>query len=89
MPELQVLYAFRVSQAVAKSFGFAVPPRVNLAIESKTSHARKADKLMKAVSAKASKSGHADYRRFSGHAFSAANPHGKRDENDKRQFVRT
>jgi hypothetical protein len=28
-------------QAVAKSFGFAVPPRVNLPVESKSSHARK------------------------------------------------
>lgn len=36
-------------QAVAKSFGFTVPPRVNLALESKSSHARKAAKLMAQV----------------------------------------
>ncbi len=76
---------------MAKSFGFAVPPRVTLSLESKSSHARKAAKLMSAVGAAATKqpkAGHADYRRFSGHAFSAANPHGKRAEGDKRQFAR-
>ncbi|KAG1680157.1 hypothetical protein FOA52_000270 [Chlamydomonas sp. UWO 241] len=65
-------------QAVARSFGFAAPPRVNLAIESRTSHTRKADK----VSSKT-----ADYRK-TGHGFSAANSHGKRDASDKRQFIR-
>ncbi len=29
------------AQAVAKSFGFSVPPRVNLPVESKSSHTRK------------------------------------------------
>lgn len=46
-----------------------------------------AKKLLEAVGAKA-KSGHADYRRFTGHAFSAANPHGKRQSGDNRQFAR-
>lgn len=46
-----------------------------------------AKKLLDAVGAKA-KAGQADYRRFTGHTFSAANPHGKRQEGDKRQFAR-
>ncbi|KAK9816761.1 hypothetical protein WJX72_004846 [[Myrmecia] bisecta] len=62
-------------QAVARSFGFSAPPRVNLNLESKASHVRKA------------KQG-ADYRRQgkSGHAFSASNPYGKRALGDNRQF---
>jgi hypothetical protein len=43
-----------------------------------------AKKLLDAVSARASKTG----GRFTGHAFSAANPHGKRASGDKRQFSR-
>lgn len=67
-------------QAVAKSFGFAVPPRVNLNIESKAAHGRKAAKVKQAG---------ADYRRMkTGHSFSASNPYGKRKESDMRQFVR-
>ena len=69
-------------QAVAKSFGFSGLPRVNLNIESRASHARKA--------AKAKVAG-ADYRRFkgqSGHTFSAANPYGVRAAGDKRQITR-
>ena len=73
---------------MAKSFGFAVPPRVTLSLESKSSNARKASKLMAAVGAKAKSGAGADYRRFTGHGFSAANPHGKRQEGDKRQFAR-
>jgi ATP-dependent RNA helicase DDX18/HAS1 len=66
-------------KAVAKSFGFAVPPRVNLNIESKAAHARKAVKMAAAG---------ADYKRKTGHTFSAANPYGKKAAGDKRQFVR-
>lgn len=75
-------------QAVAKSFGFTVPPRVNLNIESRASHARKAAKA--AAGAKGSSGGGkaADYRRGTGHRFSAANPYGKREAGDSRQFAR-
>jgi ATP-dependent RNA helicase DDX18/HAS1 len=51
-------------------------------IESKAAHSRKAHKSGQA----------ADYSRSnkkSGHAFSAANPYGKKDSGDKRQFVRS
>jgi ATP-dependent RNA helicase DDX18/HAS1 len=68
-------------KAVAKAFGFSMPPRVNVNIESKAAHSRKAHKSGQA----------ADYSRSnkkSGHAFSAANPYGKKDSGDKRQFVR-
>ena len=64
-------------QAIAKSFGFSTPPRVNLAIESKSSHTRKA-----------AKSSRPDFKRGTGHKFSASNSGGKRDEGDKRQFAR-
>lgn len=67
-------------QAVARSFGFNTPPRINLQLESKAAHVRKAHK------GAGGKSG-ADYRRMkTGHAFSAENPYGKRAEGDKRQF---
>ncbi|EFN57448.1 hypothetical protein CHLNCDRAFT_142930 [Chlorella variabilis] len=66
-------------KAVARSFGFSSPPRVNINLESKAAHTRKAQKA-----------GHgADYRRMkSGHKFSASNPYGKVQEADTRQFVR-
>lgn len=60
--------------AVARSFGFATPPKVNLNIESRKAHVRKAQK----------KQG-ADYRRqATGHKFSAANPLGERESGDTR-----
>ncbi|GLC33048.1 ATP-dependent RNA helicase [Pleodorina starrii] len=70
-------------QAVARSFGFSVPPRVNLQLESHSSHTRKAARA-------GGGGGSADYRRGmgTGHKFSAANPYGKREAGDKRQFVR-
>ena len=62
---------------VSKSFGFAVPPRVSLNLESKAAHGRKA------------KANAADYRHGrSGQAFSADNPYGTKQASDKRQFYR-
>ncbi|CAL8467629.1 g7167 [Coccomyxa elongata] len=69
--------------SVAKSFGFAQPPRVNLNLESKAANVRKAHR--KALEGG---KGGADYRRKSGHAFSADNPYGKKAAGDDRQFVR-
>ncbi|BDA42719.1 ATP-dependent RNA helicase has1 [Coccomyxa sp. Obi] len=69
--------------SVAKSFGFAQPPRVNLNLESKAANVRKAHR--KALEGG---KGGADYRRKSGHAFSADNPYGKKAAGDNRQFVR-
>lgn len=64
-------------KAIAKSFGFQTPPRVNINIESKSAHTRRA-----------SKAKGADYRRKkTGHAFSASNPYGQKSETDNRQFV--
>jgi ATP-dependent RNA helicase DDX18/HAS1 len=77
-----LLVCFTFLQAVAKSFGFSGPPRVNLNIESKAAHGRRAAKA---------KAGTADYRRFkgqSGHTFSAANPYGVRAKGDNRQLAR-
>lgn len=76
----------RHPQSIARSFGFGVPPRVNLNIESKAAHARKAART-KAVAAGGGKGG-GDYRRGTGHTFSASNPYGKRAAGDSRQFVR-
>lgn len=51
---------------------------MNINIESKAAQTRKAGKA-----------GAADYRRSkSGHAFSAANPYGKKAAGDTRQFIR-
>ena len=53
-----------------------------MALESRSSHTRKAIKV-------GGTGGGADYRHSkSGHGFSAANPKGKREQGDKRQFVR-
>jgi ATP-dependent RNA helicase DDX18/HAS1 len=69
---------------VAKSFGFSVPPKVSLNIESKAAHGRRAKRV-----AAGSSGGGADYRRTkSGHAFSAANPYGVRAKGDNRQLAR-
>ncbi|CAK0761140.1 ATP-dependent RNA helicase [Coccomyxa viridis] len=69
--------------SVAKSFGFSQPPRVNLNLESKASHVRKAHRN----ALEGAKAG-ANYKRKTGHAFSADNPYGKRSTSDKRQMVR-
>merc|ERR1712048_600596 len=58
---------------VAKAFGFGAPPKVDLNL--KHTSRKKGDKQGR-VSAQAT-----------GHTFSAANPYGKRDSSDKRQFV--
>uniref|UniRef100_A0A7S3LI99 ATP-dependent RNA helicase n=1 Tax=Aplanochytrium stocchinoi TaxID=215587 RepID=A0A7S3LI99_9STRA len=59
-------------KAVGAAFGFRVPPNVNLKIKTSGKKARQTP----------------DQRKFSGHTFSADNPYGKRDKNDKRQFSR-
>lgn len=59
-------------QAVGTAFGFTSPPRVDLAFGK--------DKRKKKMDGKKGR------LTGSGHAFSADNPYGKRDSNDKRQF---
>ena len=58
--------------------------QVTLNLESKAANVRKAKR--KAIEGEKQPS--ADYRRKTGHAFSAENPYGKRAAGDKRQFVR-
>ena len=65
--------------AVAKSFGFTVPPRVNLNMESSAAKHRKAVK----GGGQAAK----EAKRTSGHGFSADNPYGVRKRGDRRQFA--
>jgi len=61
-------------QAAGKSFGFSVPPNVNLNLKVSGAKARNQDKR-------------GDQSRTSnGHSFGASNPYGKRDSKDKRQF---
>jgi ATP-dependent RNA helicase DDX18/HAS1 len=64
-----------------------VPPRVTLNIESRTSHARKAARA-KAGGGSGGGGKGGDFKRGTGHTFSAANPYGKRAAGDTRQFVR-
>ena len=72
--------------AVATSFGFQGPPRVNLNLESKAKHGRSAKR--DALEAQRGGAGGGSGGRVSGHKFSAANPYGRRDATDNRQFVR-
>ncbi|KAK3282443.1 ATP-dependent RNA helicase ddx18, partial [Cymbomonas tetramitiformis] len=71
-------------QAVATSFGFNCPPKVNLTMESKSASKRKGKKseLADAKSGELRAKGN-------GHAFSADNPYGKRAQGDTRQFSRS
>ncbi|GLE03715.1 hypothetical protein PINS_up012617 [Pythium insidiosum] len=66
-------------QAVAKSFGLQVPPKVTLPVKTtgKTAKRQRGDD---------DSGGKRKFQR-SGHAFSADNPYGKRDASDKRQFM--
>jgi ATP-dependent RNA helicase DDX18/HAS1 len=63
-------------QAVARAFGFSVPPRVDINLSSKGPKGR-----MKSTN-KDKKFG------STGHTFSANNPYGKREAGDARQFTR-
>lgn len=69
-------------QSVGKAFGFSVPPRVDLNLSAKDSGKRGRNQL------KNSNGGGKDKYGSSGHVFSAENPYGKKDKNDKRQFSR-
>lgn len=71
-------------QAVATSFGFSVPPNVNLNLDSNAAKFRKQRKSTGLLPGMDKPKG----RSKSGHTFSAANPYGKRAETDKRQFTR-
>lgn len=64
-------------QAVARGFGFSVPPRVDLSLSAKGPKGRV-------------KTAHKGAQKFqkSGHKFSASNPYGKREAGDARQFSR-
>lgn len=68
--------------AVASSFGFHKPPKVQLNLDSTASKGRKKSRGEGGPGS--------DYRRQkgTGHKFSAENPYGRKDANDSRQFVR-
>lgn len=72
--------------AVGKSFGFSVPPRMNLNLKTTGQKVRRrgggggfGDDTKKPKFFK---------KKASGHAFSASNPYGKRQAGDKRQFTK-
>jgi ATP-dependent RNA helicase DDX18/HAS1 len=69
-------------QKVAKSFGFTVPPKVNLNVSSKGTRQRKGFGAGWASKNKQTAN------QGTGHQFSAQNPYGKRAVGDKRQFTR-
>ena len=89
--------------AVAKSFGFTVPPKVHLAMESvrggprgrkphaKVRTAKKTQRGPRRVLTPGALSGQGKAgvisQKASGHGFSAANPYGARKTSDQRQFV--
>ena len=68
--------------AVASSFGFHKPPKVQLNLDSKASKGR--------TKSRGEGGPGSDYRRQkgTGHKFSAENPYGRKEANDSRQFVR-
>eukprot|EP00301_Raphidiophrys_heterophryoidea_P019581 c4484_g1_i1.p1 GENE.c4484_g1_i1~~c4484_g1_i1.p1 ORF type:complete len:609 (+),score=172.63 c4484_g1_i1:46-1827(+) len=71
--------------SVCKSFGFSIPPRVNLNV-----HASKGERPRKRGGGGgitwANQRDQA-LKGSSGHSFSASNPHGRRDSSDKRKFA--
>jgi len=69
-------------QKVAKSFGFTVPPKVNLNVSAKGTRVKR--KGFGAGWAKGKEKPKSGGNRL----FSAQNPYGKRDAGDKRQFVK-
>jgi len=71
--------------AVASSFGFEGPPRVQLNLESKAKHARREKRQGMEGADDGRKRKQAG--QHSGHGFSSANPYGKRDKGDTRQFA--
>jgi len=68
-------------QQVARQFGFTVPPKINLNVNSSGSALKKRGGGGGAGFTKKQKLS-------TGHPFSASNPYGKREASDKRQFVR-
>jgi len=72
-------------QSVGLAFGFATPPRVDLAFSAKGSGADKGGGRRKGGGG-GGKKGDVRKTTGSGHAFSADNPYGKRAHGDKRQF---
>jgi ATP-dependent RNA helicase DDX18/HAS1 len=71
-------------QGIGKAFGFNVPPRVDLNFSArgdKSTHRNSKKRKLEDGSKE-------KYNQGGGHTFSAENPYGKRDANDKRQFSR-
>ena len=77
-------------QGVGRAFGFSVPPRVDLDFSARGDKRGNQKRKQQGFEGGAASRDGGKKRKFeqSGHAFSADNPYGKRQENDKRQFVR-
>ena len=73
---------------ISTSFGFAVPPRVdlNLSVRGDKAHKRKVKKHQ--LDGDGSGKNKKKHKGLSGHAFSADNPYGTKSSNDGRQFSR-
>ena len=69
-------------QGLGQAFGFSVPPRVDI------NFSARGDKSSKRGNRKKAAGQNGIHQLSSGHAFSAENPYGKRDANDRRQFSR-
>ena len=74
---------------MSKGLGFSVPPRVSLNLKAAGAPPTSRRKIGGGGSVE--DGGHGAKKKFkatSGHGFSASNPYGKRQDSDKRQFVR-
>ena len=73
---------------IGKAFGFSVPPRVDLPLSARGD--KKVQGRKRPAGPEGAGGSEGKKARFgsSGHSFSAANPYGKRQDGDKRQFSR-
>mmetsp|Transcript_36423 Transcript_36423/g.116735 ORF Transcript_36423/g.116735 Transcript_36423/m.116735 type:complete len:552 (-) Transcript_36423:2531-4186(-) len=75
---------------ISTSFGFAVPPRIDLNLSARgdkaTRRKKKRNDLDEMMEGQRKKKHQKSSSSSSGHAFSAANPYGKKDAGDRRQW---
>jgi ATP-dependent RNA helicase DDX18/HAS1 len=78
-------------QGIGHAFGFQVPPRVDLNLSSKGDKLevrKKRKRMLEDEHQGNHHGGKKEHYQQSGQSFSASNPYGKRNANDKRQFIR-
>ena len=73
-------------QAVARSFGLSVPPKVDLNVKTSGRNARRRTHSSGRNFGGSASAGGKERYGAGGHSFSAQNPYGKREKGDRRQF---